>query len=94
MSVHLHLLKQGGAQLLASASVLTLLILHAVCCLMITLLLTIAELQDRFWRKGVGVKNWDHLMSWLAPAQRGSHMPWWTFIVSLVNSCMLMLMSS
>ncbi|KAL0024121.1 hypothetical protein WJX79_010211 [Trebouxia sp. C0005] len=38
------------------------------------------QLQGRLRRKGVKVNNWDHLMSWLSPAQRGSHTPWWTFI--------------
>ncbi|KAL0024178.1 hypothetical protein WJX77_004493 [Trebouxia sp. C0004] len=38
------------------------------------------QLQGRLRLKGVKVNNWDHLMSWLSPAQRGSHTPWWTFI--------------
>lgn len=39
-----------------------------------------AALQQRFQHKGVKVNNWEHLMSWLSPAERGAHTPWWTFI--------------
>ncbi|KAL3159188.1 hypothetical protein ABBQ32_011171 [Trebouxia sp. C0010 RCD-2024] len=38
------------------------------------------QLQGRFKRRGVRVNNWDHLMSWLSPACRGNHTPWWTFL--------------
>ena len=55
-------------------------LLHSLLHTTSRLLLAPAELQGKFRRKGVRVNNWDHLMSWLAPAQRGSHMPWWTFI--------------
>ena len=39
-----------------------------------------ADLQRRFRRKGVKVNNWEHLVSWLSPKERGAHTPWWTFI--------------
>lgn len=47
-------------------------------------LLLFAELQGRFRRRGVRVNNWDHLMSWLSPACRGNHTPWWTFFFTAV----------
>ena len=30
--------------------------------------------------EGVRVNNWHHFTEWLAPADRGSYIPWWSFL--------------